>query len=104
MPREAPVTRAIREARGRDMVEGTYVTICHENQTRWDPVSSEFDMAVYGAMLRGVNVSGNSLKMDWLRGACEDVGLQNVQTYVQSGNIVFRRGRARRSWRRRSRP
>ena len=46
-------------------------------------------MTVYVAMLRGVNVGGNSLKMDWLRGACEDVGLRNVQTYVQSGNIVF---------------
>ena len=46
-------------------------------------------MTVYVAMLRGVNVGGNSLKMDWLRGACEDAGLQSVQTYVQSGNIVF---------------
>ena len=46
-------------------------------------------MAVYVAMLRGVNVGGNSLRMDWLRGACEDIGLQNVRTYVQSGNIVF---------------
>src|ERR1700682_1923279 len=35
MPREAPVTRAIREARGRGMVEGTYVTISRENQTPW---------------------------------------------------------------------
>ena len=49
----------------------------------------KFDMTVYVAMLRGVNVGGNSLKMDRLRGACEDAGLQNVQTYVQSGNIVF---------------
>jgi uncharacterized protein (DUF1697 family) len=46
-------------------------------------------MTVYVAMLRGVNVGGNSLKMDWLRKACEDIGLQNVRTYVQSGNIVF---------------
>ena len=46
-------------------------------------------MTVYVAMLRGVNVGGNSLKMDWLRGACRDAGLQNVRTYVQSGNIVF---------------
>ena len=46
-------------------------------------------MTVYVAMLRGVNVGGNSLKMDWLRQACEDLGLQNVRTYVQSGNIVF---------------
>jgi uncharacterized protein (DUF1697 family) len=46
-------------------------------------------MTVYVAMLRGVNVGGNSLKMDWLRQACEDLGWQNVRTYVQSGNIVF---------------
>ena len=51
-----------------------------------------YNMTVYVAMLRGVNVGGNSLKMDWLRGACEDVGLRNVQTYVQSGNIVFSSG------------
>src|ERR1700759_924638 len=46
-------------------------------------------MTVYVAMLRGVNVGGNSLKMDWLRRACEDLGGRNVRTYVQSGNIVF---------------
>jgi uncharacterized protein (DUF1697 family) len=46
-------------------------------------------LTVYVAMVRGVNVGGNSLRMDWLRGACEDIGLQNVRTYVQSGNIVF---------------
>ncbi len=46
-------------------------------------------MTVYVAMLRGVNVGGNSLKMDWLRSACEHLGCQNVRTYVQSGNIVF---------------
>jgi uncharacterized protein (DUF1697 family) len=46
-------------------------------------------MTVYVAMLRGVNVGGNSLRMDWLRQACENLGWQNVRTYVQSGNIVF---------------
>jgi uncharacterized protein (DUF1697 family) len=40
-------------------------------------------------MLRGVNVGGNTLKMDWLRDACEALGLRDVRTYVQSGNIVF---------------
>jgi uncharacterized protein (DUF1697 family) len=40
-------------------------------------------------MLRGVNVGGNTLKMEWLRKACEDIGLGDVRTYVQSGNIVF---------------
>jgi uncharacterized protein (DUF1697 family) len=43
----------------------------------------------YIAMLRGVNVGGNTLKMEWLRGACESIGLRNVRTYVQSGNIIF---------------
>ncbi len=46
-------------------------------------------MTVYVAMLRGVNVGGNSLRMEWLREACEGIGLQDVRTYVQSGNIVF---------------
>ena len=34
-------------------------------------------------------LGGNSLKMEWLRKACTDAGLENVRTYVQSGNIVF---------------
>lgn len=46
-------------------------------------------MPAYIAMLRGVNVGGNPLKMDWLRQACETLGLRQVQTYLQSGNIVF---------------
>jgi uncharacterized protein (DUF1697 family) len=49
-------------------------------------------MTVFVAMLRGVNVGGNSLKMDWLREACEGIGLGDVRTYVQSGNIVFSSG------------
>lgn len=46
-------------------------------------------MTAYVALLRGVNVGGNTLKMSWLREACEEIGLNGVQTYVQSGNIVF---------------
>ena len=46
-------------------------------------------MTAYIAMLRGVNVGGNPLKMEWLRAACEEIGLGDVRTYVQSGNIVF---------------
>jgi uncharacterized protein (DUF1697 family) len=51
--------------------------------------AGEHKLTVYVAMLRGVNVGGNSLKMDWLRDACANIGMQNVRTYVQSGNIVF---------------
>src|SRR5690348_8590558 len=48
-------------------------------------------MPVVISMLRGVNVGGHNLiKMDALRSCCESLGFSNVQTYVQSGNIVFR--------------
>jgi uncharacterized protein (DUF1697 family) len=46
-------------------------------------------MATFIVMLRGVNVGGNILKMDRLREVCEELGFKNVETYVQSGNIVF---------------
>jgi uncharacterized protein (DUF1697 family) len=95
------------------MIGATYGTICDENQTldfcfdafSWrEPVSTPDQvrghaslenaiggtiLTVYVAMLRGVNVGGNSLKMDWLREACEGAAWQDVRTYVQSGNIVF---------------
>ncbi|MCX2743029.1 DUF1697 domain-containing protein [Mangrovivirga sp. M17] len=41
-------------------------------------------------LLRGINVSGkNKIKMKDLRDHLESSGLQNVSTYIQSGNIVF---------------
>ena len=43
------------------------------------------------SMLRGVNVGGhNKIKMDELRAVYASLGLQDPQTYVQSGNVVFR--------------
>jgi uncharacterized protein (DUF1697 family) len=43
------------------------------------------------ALLRAVNVAGhNMVKMDALRELCESLGLREVQTYLQSGNVVFR--------------
>jgi uncharacterized protein (DUF1697 family) len=48
-------------------------------------------MAVIVSMLRGVNVGGHNLiKMDALRALYESLGLRNPQTYVQSGNVVFK--------------
>jgi len=44
---------------------------------------------VFVALLRGVNVGGNTLSMAALRGLCAEIGLRNVRTYVQSGNLVF---------------
>jgi uncharacterized protein (DUF1697 family) len=43
------------------------------------------------ALLRGVNVGGRrSIRMERLRTICESLGLRDVRTYVQSGNVVFR--------------
>jgi uncharacterized protein (DUF1697 family) len=48
-------------------------------------------MTVYVALLRGVNVGGShSLPMQGLRNLLTRVGCEDVQTYVQSGNAVFR--------------
>lgn len=45
---------------------------------------------MYIALLRGVNVGGkNKIPMPALREALEEVGLQNVSTYINSGNILF---------------
>ena len=48
-------------------------------------------MTVIIALLRGVNLAGHhKIRMEDLRALCESLGLHNVQTYVQSGNVVFR--------------
>jgi uncharacterized protein (DUF1697 family) len=45
-------------------------------------------MTTHLALLRGINVSGhNMIKMELLKSCLEAVGFQNVQTYIQSGNI-----------------
>jgi uncharacterized protein (DUF1697 family) len=43
------------------------------------------------SLLRGVNVGGHhKIKMEELRELYESLGLRHAQTYVQSGNVVFR--------------
>jgi uncharacterized protein (DUF1697 family) len=43
------------------------------------------------SLLRGINVGGrNPVKMDALRILYESLRLEHPQTYVQSGNVVFR--------------
>lgn len=42
------------------------------------------------ALLRGINVSGhNMIKMDALKKLLEDIQFQNVETYIQSGNVFL---------------
>ena len=48
----------------------------------------------YIALLRGINVGGKVLKMADLREAVAGLGLENVRTYLQSGNMVFRAAKA----------
>src|SRR5450756_1580655 len=47
-------------------------------------------MTTFVALLRAVNVSGqNKIPMAELRRALGGLGLTGVETYVQSGNVVF---------------
>ncbi|MCP4291698.1 MAG: DUF1697 domain-containing protein [bacterium] len=47
-------------------------------------------MKTYIALLRGINVGGkNRLPMTDLVVVLENLGLKEVQTYIQSGNVVF---------------
>ena len=47
-------------------------------------------MTIYIALLRSINVSGhNKIKMAELRCTMEAIGLSRVQTYIQSGNVLF---------------
>lgn len=47
-------------------------------------------MPTYIALLRAVNVGGRFYKMADLRGHLTDSGLQDVETYIQTGNVRFR--------------
>ena len=47
-------------------------------------------MTLYIALLRGINVGGHKvIKMAELKRVFESIGLKQVKTYIQSGNIVF---------------
>ena len=48
-------------------------------------------MNIYIALLRGINVGGkNIIKMSELKKVFESIGLCEVQTYIQSGNVIFK--------------
>lgn len=50
-------------------------------------------MAVYVALLRAVNVTGTALPMADLKAIAEGLGLADVRTYIQTGNLLFRSDR-----------
>lgn len=50
---------------------------------------------VYVALLRGINVGGNSkIEMPRLKSLFENLGCKNVSTYINSGNVIFRDDRS----------
>lgn len=47
-------------------------------------------MMTYIALLRGINVGGNRIvKMAELKNVLLALGLKDVKTYIQSGNVLF---------------
>ena len=41
------------------------------------------------AFLRSINIGGHVVKMDRLREIFVSMGLANVETFIQTGNVVF---------------
>jgi uncharacterized protein (DUF1697 family) len=51
-------------------------------------------LTTYVALLRGINVGGNTMvSMKALKSCFEDLGLRDVVTYINSGNIIFKDSR-----------
>lgn len=46
-------------------------------------------MTQYFAFLRGINLGKRRLKMDALKSHFEDLGFENVSTFIASGNVIF---------------
>jgi uncharacterized protein (DUF1697 family) len=47
-------------------------------------------MPVYVSLLRGINVGPHKrMRMEKLRSSCETLGLKQVKTFIQSGNLIF---------------
>jgi uncharacterized protein (DUF1697 family) len=47
-------------------------------------------MSHYIAFLRAINVGGHTVKMDTLRRHFESFGFSEVETFIASGNVIFR--------------
>lgn len=51
-------------------------------------------MPIYVSMLRAINIGPHKrIKMDQLRKSLEALGFDQVRTYIQSGNVVFKTGK-----------
>lgn len=43
----------------------------------------------YVALLRAINVGGHTVKMERLRTLFGELGLENIETFIASGNVLF---------------
>ncbi|HEY3311885.1 MAG TPA: DUF1697 domain-containing protein [Anaerolineales bacterium] len=41
------------------------------------------------AFLRAINVGGHTVKMELLRSCFQELGFENVETFIASGNVIF---------------
>src|SRR5262245_22426027 len=46
-------------------------------------------MTTHIALLRGINVGANTLRMEHLRALFAELGFSDARTYVQTGNVLF---------------
>lgn len=46
-------------------------------------------METYISLLRGINIGKKQIPMKELKALYESLGFKNVQTYIQSGNVLF---------------
>jgi uncharacterized protein (DUF1697 family) len=53
---------------------------------------------VFIALIRGINVGGHKkIRMADLKASCEAMGLRDVRTHLQSGNVVFKSAKSNRA-------
>jgi uncharacterized protein (DUF1697 family) len=53
------------------------------------PPTASSQLTRYVALLRAINVGGHTIKMDRLRLLFQEIGFQNVETFIASGNVIF---------------
>lgn len=61
-----------------------------KNFITWEIVEVFLDMKRYVALLRGINIGGkNKIPMAELKKEFEELGFEEVKTYLNSGNVIF---------------
>jgi len=56
-------------------------------------------MPTYISLLRGINVSGQKIiKMAALKKMYEDLKFEHIQTYIQSGNVIFQTSKTKKEY------